>query len=170
MKSRLLFLAYTVNRDTILYRMSRFVVRTPLFFKGLFNAAIMMRLSYHRADPSSDASGDAQRAALEKNPKKIFEIDIEIASILPEPSLARAIEVDARRDRARSRARRASIEFEAGRRATGMNELLARRCTRFDLQAIARQDTISEQSNRASSLRARERTVVFVLTRIRGVL
>ena len=41
---------------------------------------------------------------------------------------------------------------------------------RFDLQAIARQDTISEQSNRASSLRARERTVAFVLTRIRGIL
>ena len=41
---------------------------------------------------------------------------------------------------------------------------------RLDLQATSRYDRISEQSNRALFLRARERTVAFVLTRIRGTL
>jgi hypothetical protein len=80
-------------------------VRKPLFFKGLFNAAIMMRLSYHHAalDLTQAAARSARRP--KKNPKKFFEIDIEVAHFDVELARSRST-----RDRSKRSARR-SIEI-----------------------------------------------------------
>ncbi len=142
-----------------------------LFLKGPCNAGIMIRRRFVRKAAWPSRTRVARVAATKKNLKKNFEIRARRALESSRPNaLRRSVAASARSrvglesDRA-CRANALSRERRAARQRTAPPRL-----SRLDLQATSSYDRISEQSNRGLFLRARERTVAFVLTRIRGTL